>query len=110
MLAAMSSREFTEWMAYYAIEGLGESPEYRADLRMGIQTATLVNLWKDKRAPAAKPEDFLPKARPEADDPVLVAEQIRAVFRGLSARQRSNPPASSPSAASGTNGDGSAGN
>lgn len=40
LLSSMSSREFTEWMAYYQIEPFGEEI---ADVRNAISTAAIVN-------------------------------------------------------------------
>jgi hypothetical protein len=57
LLARISSRELTEWMAYFAIDPFGEE---RADLRAGIVASTLVNVNRGKRGKAAKPRDFMP--------------------------------------------------
>lgn len=47
-----------EWQTYYELEPWGED---RGDLRMGVQTATLVNLWRDpKRGKPATPDQFMP--------------------------------------------------
>lgn len=61
MLAGMSSRQFTEWMAYFELEGLGDHPEYRADLRAGIVAATFANAFKAKGQKAISPIDFIPR-------------------------------------------------
>lgn len=56
----MSSREFTEWLAYYGIEPWGEEP---ANLRHGIATSILANAHRDakKQATPFKPQDFMLK-------------------------------------------------
>ena len=56
----MSSREFSEWQAYYAQEPFGE---YRADLRMGILASLIANMFNDpkKRTKNYTPDDFMPQ-------------------------------------------------
>jgi hypothetical protein len=57
LLARVSSRELTEWMAYYEMEPFGEE---RADLRAGIIASTVANVNRAK-GKAYKPQDFMPK-------------------------------------------------
>ena len=59
---AMSSSEFSEWMAFGGLHPFGDG---RADLRMGILAATMVNLWRGKDDQPAKPEDFMPQFEEE---------------------------------------------
>lgn len=61
LLDRVSSRELSEWMAYFQFEHLGIAPEERADLRMGILAATSVNAQRGKGSRAAKPADFMPQ-------------------------------------------------
>jgi len=64
----MSAREFGLWRAYYAAEPWGE---YRADLRAGLSTSTLVNM-QSKRA-NLKPADFLLEfKKPERDSGAMM--------------------------------------
>lgn len=70
LLENMSSSELSMWKAYYAIEPFGE---YRADLRAGLSTSTLVNM-QSKRA-NTKPEDFLlefKKRSPDVDHAAMM--------------------------------------
>ena len=53
----ISSTEFAELLAYEMVNPQGEE---RADLRMGIQTAALVNVHVPKGNRAAKPADYIP--------------------------------------------------
>ena len=53
LLARISSRELSEWMAYYELEPWGEE---RADLRAGIIASAMANVWGAK----TKPADFMP--------------------------------------------------
>lgn len=69
----MSSREFSEWMAFYTIEPWGEE---RADLRQALTTSAVHNSIQAhaKHPKWTKPEDFMPfadKPQPKtADAPV----------------------------------------
>lgn len=58
LLDRMSSREFSEWMAYYEIEPFGEE---RADLRQAMTTSAVHNTIQaqTKRPKWTKPEDFM---------------------------------------------------
>jgi hypothetical protein len=56
--ARMSNVELQEWWAWYCTEPWGED---RADWRMGILAASLVNLWLERKARRVQPGDFLPR-------------------------------------------------
>lgn len=58
MLASMSSRELSEWVAFYRVEPFGEE---RADLRSALQTATVANMKRGKGKRPFKLSDFLLK-------------------------------------------------
>lgn len=60
LLARISSRELTEWMAYAQVEPFGEE---RGDLRAGIVASTIANVNRDtkKRRKPFEPEEFMPK-------------------------------------------------
>jgi hypothetical protein len=62
----MSSREFAEWMAYYALEPWGEE---RADLRAGIVAAAAIAPWTKKGSTPPRPSDFMPKFGQRSDPP-----------------------------------------
>lgn len=66
----MPSSEFSEWMAFAALEPFGEN---RADLRAGIVASTLANIHRKKGAKAFAPTDFMPFGHelpaPTGDDP-----------------------------------------
>jgi Protein of unknown function (DUF4035) len=81
----ISSREFTEWMAYYTLEPFGEA---RADLRAGEVAATIANVHRDpaKSRPFTAP-DFMPylseRDGEDAAAASAVDDKIRAFFAGL---------------------------
>lgn len=52
----MTAAEMQEWWMLYQIAPWGEE---RADLRMGISTSALVNMWISK-GQRIKPTDFIP--------------------------------------------------
>lgn len=54
----MSSREFAEWAAYYALEPWGEE---RADVRSAMICKVLADLNTPKDQPRHPLEDFMPK-------------------------------------------------
>lgn len=56
-MARVSSREFTEWIAYANLEPFGEE---RADFRTGIMASTVANVNRAKGGKEYKPEDFMP--------------------------------------------------
>jgi hypothetical protein len=69
MLASISSRELTEWAAYFNLEQLGIAPEQRADLRAGIVAATIANVNRGKGKRAMDPTDFMPFKEEEEQTP-----------------------------------------
>lgn len=90
--ARISSREFTEWIAYYGLEPWGEEP---ADARHGILASLIANSNRDasKHTQPYKPEDFMISKRLAAaqissddDTPHWMAQRDR--FKAL-ARRRS---------------------
>lgn len=60
----MSSREFAEWKAFFALQPYGE---WRNDYRIASLMAHLANLWRGKDDPVRKPEEFMPRFGPEED-------------------------------------------
>jgi hypothetical protein len=62
----MSSRELSEWAAYYGMEPFGER---KADYRAGMVAATIANVNRAQNSKPFKPDDFFPEPRfDEADD------------------------------------------
>jgi len=59
LLAQISSRELTEWMAYALVEPWGEE---RADFRAGVVASVTANAYRDpkKRRTPYEPKDFMP--------------------------------------------------
>jgi len=77
MLDRMSSSEFSEWMAYNAIEPFGPQ---REDLRAGSIASPLVNLQIRSGRKKTKPSDWLMKfGKQEPMDP----EAMKALFKAL---------------------------
>jgi len=78
MLATISSRKLSEWMAYYQIEPFGEE---RGDLRAAIIASTLANIWRGKNSKSYKPSDFMPKFDEQQNrGGAQTAEQMRQML------------------------------
>lgn len=60
----MSSREFAEWKAFFALQPYGE---WRNDYRTASLMALLANLWRGKDDPVRTPEEFMPRFSPEEE-------------------------------------------
>ena len=59
MMSTMSAKELMEWQIYYSLEPFGEE---KADWRMGMICATILNSNRiSKQDKVWKPEDFMPK-------------------------------------------------
>ena len=76
LLGEISSRQFAEWMSWYANEPFGEQ---RADLRAAIVAAVMSNRWRGKSERPLKPLDFMPFLKKRQQTP----EEMRAVLRGV---------------------------
>lgn len=77
----MSSRELSEWMAYDAIEPIGNSW-----MQTGMVAATIANVNRDpkKRPSPYQPEDFMPERmadEPELPDTATLADKIKAALK-----------------------------
>jgi flagellar basal body rod protein FlgC len=61
LLSRISSRELTEWMAFFSIEG--PTGDERDDWRAGMIASTIANVNRDskKKGSPYKPQDFMPK-------------------------------------------------
>lgn len=73
----MSAQELTEWIAYDALEPIGEQ---RADLRAGIISATVANCHRAKGDPF-KPSDFMPFLDKPKQTPADVLAALRAQYQ-----------------------------
>lgn len=76
----MSSRELSEWMAYYQIEPWGEE---RADLRQAMTTSATANLLQSqsKHPKWTKPADFmLLSQKQESADSEPSPDDLKAKF------------------------------
>lgn len=78
----LDSRQLADWMAYYRLEPYGERA---ADLRHGIQTAAVINRWRNKHERTYEPQEFTltPPAPPEQPDEQTLLDKIKAVFIGV---------------------------
>jgi hypothetical protein len=74
MLAEMTSSEFGEWMAFFALEPWGFEEENR---RVGVLASTVANMSGRvlRDGTRIKPDDFVPRERPKAD-PIEMAKRI----------------------------------
>jgi len=64
----MSSRELTEWMAFFSLEPWGTEVE---DWRAGLIAATIANANRDpkKRRKPYEPQDFMPRyEKPQVEE------------------------------------------
>lgn len=89
LLTRISSRELTEWMCYFAIEG--PAGEDRADWRAGLVASTIANANRDpkKRREPFTPKDFMPEwgdssgSGPQNDKHQQSVEQQAGIARML---------------------------
>ena len=85
----MSSREFTEWLAYARLEPFGSVAD---DQRMAQLLALIANVNRDpsRRRRPYTPDDFLPQRGPRSEpDPDVLRPRIdaaMAAFGGLRKR------------------------
>lgn len=79
MLERLSARELLQWKAYERIEPFGE---IRADIRMAIQTAALVNLQRSRGSRVAKVTDFMPDFAGRYTAKEQSVEEMMTVIRG----------------------------
>lgn len=90
LLASVSSRELTEWQAFFRLEPFGED---RADLRAGIIASTVANTARDpkQRKKPFLPREFMPQfgGEEEADEEAEQAalwERVNQVMFSLGGR------------------------
>ncbi len=97
----MSSREFTEWMAFFQLQPYGE---WRADFRTASLMALIANVNRDpNKSKEFTPQEFMPTFEKALDERQTAEEmpehervwnKVRNAFGGLV--QRPTPPASPP--------------
>jgi len=88
LLSRISSRELTEWRAYYGLEPFGED---RADLRAGIVASTMANVFRKSGAKPYKAQDFMPrfeKTRQDWWEQLEVVKTINAAMGGRNGDDR----------------------
>jgi len=83
LLSRISSRELTEWRAYYALEPFGDD---RADLRAGVIAATTANVFRKSGTPPYKARDFMPKFGGPKPDWREMLEKVKAINAALGGR------------------------
>jgi hypothetical protein len=80
----MSARELMEWIAYDALEPIGET---RADVRSAIIAATIANCHRDHKKPPFQLHEFMPFQERPKPSPAEVLMQMRAQMSGKAARR-----------------------
>jgi len=91
LLSRISSRELTEWMAFYRLEPWGAEVD---DQRAALVAATVANTWRAK-GPPAKVEDFMPRREPQPVQAQSWEDQVRileAWWKGASAVRQGGGP------------------
>ena len=91
MLSRVSSRELSEWAAYYRLEPWGEE---RADLRIGVLDSILANLFRKKGSREYKAQDFMLNFGKQDEAPdwrsmLSKVEMLNAAFGGVDKRGKS---------------------
>lgn len=83
LLARISSRELTEWMVYFGLEG--PTGDARADWRAGMVASTIANANRDpkKRPQPFRPEEFVPTFGPDGERPEQTVAQQAALAHAL---------------------------
>lgn len=64
-LRNVSSRELSEWAAFYGMEPFGDR---KADYRAGMVAATIANVNRAPNREPFKPDDFFPERQNETED------------------------------------------
>lgn len=81
----MSNRELVEWMEFARLEPFGDE---RADLRMGIETSSLVRMWADpKKSKQITPATFMPFLE-RAPQPQKSPQELAAAFDRLMSKHQ----------------------
>jgi hypothetical protein len=79
LLGRISSRELTEWMAYYMLEPFGAE---RDNLHAGLVAAMVHNVDRDpKRGKAADPADFMLEFGIKEEEEPQTADDVYGMMR-----------------------------
>lgn len=88
LLEKTTSKELTEWMAYYSLEPFGQEAPY---VGSAIVSKTVANVHRGKGRPAWKIKDFMPDFTPKkpqtTDEMIGIAAQITAAHGGKDMRK-----------------------
>lgn len=81
MLAEMSSRQLTEWMAFFRVEPFGDS-ERQAEYRTALVASTVVNMNRDPKKKPIEAETFMREnyLEDEEMDEQTLAGKVFAAF------------------------------
>jgi len=81
MLAEMSSRQLSEWMAFAAVEPFGDD-ERQAEYRSALVASTIANVNRDPKRKPIETDKFMrePYLDKEEMDPQALAEKAFAMF------------------------------
>lgn len=79
LLQRISSKELTEWLAFYRTEPFGD---VRADLRSAIIACVMANAWRGKNTKVFTVEDFMPKFKSERKKQ-QTPEEMANILRGI---------------------------
>lgn len=60
MLGELTYRQLVEWTEFFRLEHLGDSREWRADVRTAVMTRHLASMFAKKGAKVPTIEDFMP--------------------------------------------------
>ena len=77
LLQRMSSRELSEWMAFFTLEPWGTEVE---DWRFAMVASTIRNVFRGPKDRPSQPKDFMPQRGPIAREEQTVEEQ-EAILR-----------------------------
>ena len=89
LLARVSSKELTEWMAFDRLEPFGTNTQY---LGPAITSSVVANVNRPKSKKAMKPEDFMPKFKKKkkqtTGDMIGIAAHLTAALGGEDLRDK----------------------
>jgi len=81
----MSSKELTEWLAYYSLEPFGNEIE---NYRAGVISSTIANVVPGRKT-LLKPSDFFPKeVKPETSETMVEKAKLIALMANANKRKK----------------------
>ncbi len=83
LLSRISSRELTEWQAYFTVEPFGED---RADLRSAIVACVMASAWCGKKGRKFTVKDFMPDFAPKQKQSLGLMRAMLEGYAKLAAR------------------------